>query len=248
MRASRGSSAASTAASRSHVGRRAPTRKRAPHPLQRKEITEVTPTQSPLKVAVVGQGYTGLPLAIRAAEVGHAVLGFDTDMQRVKQLNAGESYVDDVSNRQLCSALRDGRFTASGQSDLLAGSDVYIMCVPTPLRDGVPDLGPIEGAARAVASYMRRGCTVILESTTYPGTTEEFLMPLLESISGLTAPSNFLLGYSPERIDPGNKHWNLENTPKLVSGIDARSLRSVDSFIPPLFGKRFPCTAPEQLS
>jgi len=182
------------------------------------------------RLAVVGQGYVGLPLAVRAAEVGWQVIGFDTDPSRVKRLGAGESFVEDVPSDALAAVLRAGRYEASEEPGALAGFDVAVVTVPTPLAEGVPDLSAIDHAARSLAPHLRRGCCVVLESTTYPGTTEERFGPLLEAGSGLEAGRDFHLGYSPERIDPGNRVWTLVNTPKVVSGIDAASLAAVESF------------------
>ena len=181
-------------------------------------------------VAVVGQGYVGLPLAIRAAEVGYRVIGVDVDAQRVTKLEAGDSYVADVASERLQAALDTGAYFATTDYADIAGFDVCLITVPTPLRDGAPDLRHIEDAGRAIASRLRPGCTVILESTTYPGTTDELLRPLLEEGSGLRTPDDFWLGYSPERIDPGNAEWHLENTPKVVSGVNPASLEAVRSF------------------
>ena len=182
------------------------------------------------KVVVVGQGYVGLPLAMRAVQVGHTVVGYDVDEGRVKGLLAGESYVDDVTSEEVAAALDAGRFQPTIDAQSCEGFDVAVITVPTPLRDGAPDLSYIEAAATTLARYLRPGVTVILESTTYPGTTEELVAPLLEQGSGLVAGSDFHLGYSPERIDPGNPQWGLVNTPKVVSGIDPASLRAVERF------------------
>jgi UDP-N-acetyl-D-glucosamine dehydrogenase len=184
----------------------------------------------PVTVVVVGQGYVGLPLAIRAVEVGYRVVGLDTSEDRVKLLAAGESYVEDVSNESLVEALASERYVPSTEPRRCAGFDVAVITVPTPLTDGVPDLSYIESAARTLARFLRPGAAVILESTTYPGTTEELVLPILEEASGLTGGSDFHLGYSPERIDPGNKVWTFVNTPKVVSGIDAESLEVVRGF------------------
>jgi len=182
------------------------------------------------RVLVVGQGYVGLPLAMRCVEAGFDVTGLDVDAVRVGRLLEGSSYVEDVSDAQLSDALRSGRFHATTTIDEIDGFDVAVISVPTPLTEGVPDLTFIESAARTVASKLRRGATVVLESTTYPGTTEELVGPILEEGSGLVAGRDFHLGYSPERIDPGNKVHTLENTPKVVSGIDEPSLAAVRSF------------------
>ncbi|MDR6321795.1 nucleotide sugar dehydrogenase [Actinoplanes couchii] len=183
-----------------------------------------------MRVVIAGQGYVGLPLAVRAAEVGHTVVGFDVDDERIKRLAAGESYVDDISAEELRSVLAGGSFQPSSDPRSCAGFDVAVIAVPTPLREGTPDLSYIEESARLLARYLRPGATVALESTTYPGTTTELVGPLLEEGSGLIAGVDFHLGYSPERIDPGNREFNLVTTPKVVSGINPASLAMVQAF------------------
>ncbi|SDT50623.1 nucleotide sugar dehydrogenase [Actinoplanes derwentensis] len=183
-----------------------------------------------MRVVIAGQGYVGLPLAVRAAEVGHTVVGFDVDDERIKRLAAGESYVDDVSAEDLRTVLASGSFHPSSDPRSCAGFDVAVIAVPTPLREGTPDLSYIEESARLLARYLRPGATVALESTTYPGTTTELVGPLLEEGSGLIAGVDFHLGYSPERIDPGNREFNLVTTPKVVSGINPSSLAMVQAF------------------
>jgi UDP-N-acetyl-D-glucosamine dehydrogenase len=183
-----------------------------------------------MRVVIAGQGYVGLPLAVRAAQVGHSVVGYDVDEDRIKRLAAGESYVDDVPSADLARILQDGTFRPSADPRACAGFDVAVIAVPTPLRDGTPDLTYIEESARTLARYLRPGATVALESTTYPGTTRDLVAPLLEEGSGLIAGTDFHLGYSPERIDPGNRQWTLETTPKVVSGIDPESLAKVRAF------------------
>jgi UDP-N-acetyl-D-glucosamine dehydrogenase len=183
-----------------------------------------------MKVLVVGQGYVGLPLAMRAVDAGHDVVGYEVAEHRVKRLQAAETYVEDVPSEALAAALASGRYLASSEPACCAGFDVAVITVPTPLNEGLPDLSYIESAAATLAGHLRPGATVILESTTYPGTTEELLAPILENGSGLAAGTDFFLGYSPERIDPGNPKWNLGNTPKVVSGIDAASLAAVQGF------------------
>jgi UDP-N-acetyl-D-glucosamine dehydrogenase len=182
------------------------------------------------KLVVVGQGYVGLPLAMRAVEAGLDVVGLDVDLNRIKRLTAGESFVEDVSPARLAAALATGRYLPTNDYAAAGGFDVCVISVPTPLRNGTPDLSYVEQAGVELGPYVTRGCTVILESTTYPGTTEEVLRPLLEEGSGLLCPGDFHLGYSPERIDPGNAIWRLENTPKVVSGVDAAALAEVQSF------------------
>ena len=182
------------------------------------------------QVVVIGQGYVGLPLAVCAVEAGYNVVGIDRDSRRVKQLGTGTSFVEDVSDDRLAAALDSGRYRPSSDYTPAAGFDICVIAVPTPLSEGIPDLSYVQDSARALAVHVTPGCTVILESTTYPGTTEEVLGPLLEEGSGLRAPGDFFLGYSPERIDPGNPRWRLENTPKVVSGVDAASLARVRAF------------------
>ncbi len=196
------------------------------------------------KLTVVGQGYVGLPLAMRAVEVGYDVVGIDVDETRVKRLVMGESFVEDVASSRLAAALATGRYRPSCSYEDAAGFDVCVISVPTPLRDGVPDLTFVESAARSVGRHLRRGATVILESTTYPGTTQEVVGRLLSGVSGLEASRDFHLGFSPERIDPGNRRWKLENTPKIVSGIDAGSLMRVRSFYDDLVEITVPVSSP----
>ncbi|RKR86038.1 UDP-N-acetyl-D-mannosaminuronic acid dehydrogenase/UDP-N-acetyl-D-glucosamine dehydrogenase [Micromonospora pisi] len=182
------------------------------------------------KLVVIGQGYVGLPLAIRAVEAGLDVVGLDLDDSRIKRLGAGESFIEDITTARLTAALATGRYRPTSDYGDAKDFDVCVISVPTPLRDGAPDLSYVEHAGSSIAPYVRPGCTVVLESTTYPGTTEELLRPLLEEATGLQSPGDFHLGYSPERIDPGNPTWRLENTPKVVSGVDATALARVDGF------------------
>jgi UDP-N-acetyl-D-glucosamine dehydrogenase len=197
-------------------------------------------------VVVAGLGYVGLPLALRAAQVGHQVVGYDTDVGRVKLLAAGESYIEDVPAGQLTVALRNGAFQPFSDADACAGFDVGVIAVPTPLQDGLPDLTYIESAARTLARHLRPGATVIVESTSYPGTTQEQVLPWLEDGSGLTAGADFHLGYSPERIDPGNSDWTLVSTPKIVSGIDADSLAAVQAFYRGIVEATVPVSSPRE--
>lgn len=198
-----------------------------------RDDADVPETSQPIdrtRVVIVGQGYVGLPLAMQSVVVGYEVVGYDTDEVRTKGLNAGESFIEDVSNEHLQSAIDTGRYRASSESRSCAGFDVAVVTVPTPLIEGRPDLSFIEVATRTLARYLRPGALVVLESTTYPGTTEEFVVPMLEEGSGLIAGEDFFVGYSPERIDPGNRVWTLTNTPKVVSGINPASLERVDRF------------------
>ena len=182
------------------------------------------------KVAVLGQGYVGLPVAIRASEVGFSVVGFDVDEAKIAGLRQGSSHVEDIGDSQVARALEDGVYFPSASSDDLAGFDFAIITVPTPLTDDAPDLRFIESAVDLLCPHLRAGATVVLESTTYPGTTEELVAPRIEDATGLRADHDYFLGYSPERIDPGNPIWNLVNTPKVVAGVGAASLSSVQWF------------------
>ena len=196
------------------------------------------------RVVIIGQGYVGLPVAMRAVEVGFNVVGVDVDTRRVNALKEGRSYVEDVPGERLASALASG-YSVAESLDELDGFDVAIITVPTPLRDGTPDLSYVESAAASLAAILSVGALVVLESTTYPGTTEELVAPILET-SGLVAGKDFMLGYSPERIDPGSEHWRFENTPKVISGIDADSLRAVDAFYSALVDKTVPVASPAE--
>jgi UDP-N-acetyl-D-glucosamine dehydrogenase len=206
----------------------------------------VSSSGDPRKLVVVGQGYVGLPLALRAAEVGFDVVGFDLDGERIKLLAAGTSYVEDIPDDRLQSAMDSGRYQPTDDPERLSGFDVAVIDVPTPLRDGVPDLSHIESAASTLAGHLRHGGTVVLESTSYPGTTEELVAPLLEEGSRLVAGRDFHLGYSPERIDPGNPTWRLENTPKVISGIDDDSLRAVGEFYDRIVDQTVPVSGTQE--
>jgi UDP-N-acetyl-D-glucosamine dehydrogenase len=196
-----------------------------------------------VRVAIVGQGYVGLPVAVRAVEAGHHVVGLDVDRARVDALRAGTSYVEDVPSSVVGAALATGRYTPTTDPHDADGFDVAVISVPTPLRDGTPDLSHVETAAEMLAPAMRTGCCVILESTTYPGTTEEVVGPILEKGSGLIARIDFHLGYSPERIDPGNAEWSFARLPKIVSGIDEPSLKAIQAFYDTLVERTVPVSS-----
>jgi nucleotide sugar dehydrogenase len=178
---------------------------------------EAPPPYGEVELAVIGLGYVGLPLAREAASVGLRVVGLDRDPRVVAGLNSGRSHVGDVSDDEV-RRMRAAGFTATCDDACLAGAQTVVICVPTPLgEDGGPDLGAVVSATRAVAGRLRPGQLVVLESTTYPGTTEEVVRPLLEE-SGLRAGEDFALAFSPERIDPGNTQHGLRDTPKVVGG------------------------------
>jgi UDP-N-acetyl-D-glucosamine dehydrogenase len=157
----------------------------------------------PTRVVVVGQGYVGLPLAVRAVECGYDVVGLELDDDRVKQITASESFTDDVSDAQLAAVNATGRYRVTTDPDNCGGFQVALITVPTPLSEGIPDLSFIREAAAVLSRHLHPGAVVVLESTTYPGTTEELVRPILEEGSGLRADTDFSLGFSPERIDPG---------------------------------------------
>jgi UDP-N-acetyl-D-glucosamine dehydrogenase len=171
----------------------------------------------PKQLVVVGLGYVGLPLAQAASKAGLAVTGLDLNEAVVSGLNGGKSHVDDLSTADIETMLAQG-FNASSDEAVISGADVVVVCVPTPLsEDGGPDLGAVIGATKAIARNLKAGQLVVLESTTYPGTTDDIVKPLLEE-SGLKAGVDFELAFSPERIDPGNPVYGMTNTPKVVGG------------------------------
>ncbi|MFI0960779.1 nucleotide sugar dehydrogenase [Streptomyces sp. NPDC021080] len=171
-------------------------------------------------LAVVGLGYAGLPLVVAAARNGMRVAGLDVDAARIESLARGISHVDDISDEEIAEALAAG-FTPTTDADVIAGANAVTICVPTPLRDCVPDLTAVLDAARLAAPRLRPGALVVLESTTYPGTTTDVLLPVL-SQGVRTVGEDFLLAFSPERVDPGNPAFGLHNTPKVVGGVTAR--------------------------
>lgn len=197
-------------------------------------------------VIIVGQGYVGLPLAVRAAEQGYDVVGFDVDEAKIGQLATGSSYIEDIPDARLAAVVDSGRYRASADPADLAGFDIAVISVPTPLREGLPDLTFIESSAAVLGGHLKPGACVILESTTYPGTTEELVAPILEAASGLRVGVDFQLGYSPERIDPGNATYTLETTPKVVSGVDAGSLARVQGFYDRIVTRTVPVRSPKE--
>jgi len=179
-------------------------------------------------LGVVGLGYVGLPLAVVSANSGLNVIGYDVSPERVKEINSGVSPIEDISDQELSKALNS--FDATGDPALLSKCQHIVISVPTPLTDYQPDLSYVESAAKSVGENLVSNQVIILESTTYPGTTLEVLVPNLEKYSNLEAGSDFFVGYSPERIDPGNKEWKFKNTPKVISGINEDSLEKINAF------------------
>ncbi|MCI3277614.1 nucleotide sugar dehydrogenase [Streptomyces cylindrosporus] len=183
-----------------------------------------------MKIVVMGQGYVGLPLAMAAVEAGHEVVGFEPDEQRLQKLNTSLSYVEDVPDKVLRAARETGRYVPTRGEGMLADFDVAVITVPTPLKERQPDLSYVRAATETLAAHLKAGATVILESTTHPGTTREFVAPILEKLTGWTAGEDFHVGFSPERIDPGNQQWQFTNTPKIVSGLTAACRDRVKDF------------------
>ena len=176
------------------------------------------------RVGVVGQGYVGLPLSLLFGEAGFPVVAFDVDPAKVETLNDGRSYIAHVGSERVAAARsRVADFHATSDISEFAHCDVIVICLPTPLgKHREPDLSYVLGAAREIALYLRPGQLIILESTTYPGTTDEEIKPVLES-AGLTTPQDFLLAFSPEREDPGNRQFTTSVIPKIVGGVNPQS-------------------------
>ena len=180
-------------------------------------------------LVVIGQGYVGLPMALRAAEKGFSVIGVDSKASVVEALNAGSSHIDDVSDVDLKSGLAAG-YCASTDASCVAAADVVVVCVPTPLsKEGGPDLRPVESAARTIGEHIQPNTLVILESTTYPGTTREIFAPLVLG-SKLQLGKDVNIAFSPERIDPGNLTYGVKNTPKVVGGLTPECTRAARDF------------------
>lgn len=179
-----------------------------------------------IKVGVVGLGYVGLPLAVEKAKAGFRTIGFDIQRKKVEMVNAGENYIGDVVDSDLKKLVDKGQLSATTDFSFVKDVDFIAICVPTPLdKHQQPDISYVKSSTEEIAKYMTKGTMVVLESTTYPGTTEELLKPILES-SGLKCGEDFYLGFSPERVDPGNKQFKTKNTPKVVGAVgdDAREV------------------------
>jgi nucleotide sugar dehydrogenase len=180
-------------------------------------------------VAVIGLGYVGLPLAIEAANNKLKVAGYDINESLVGNLNKYLSHVEDISDKDLEDAFAN-QLLITSDPKILGDSEYIVISVPTPLTDYQPDLSYVEAATKSIAENLKKDQIIILESTTYPGTTLEIVKPILEKNTSFVAGEDFLLGYSPERIDPGNKEWTFKNTPKIVSGINEKSLKKISEF------------------
>lgn len=179
--------------------------------------------QCEARIAIIGLGYVGLPLAVEFGMAGFTVLGIDLNGEKVSQLANGQSYVKDVPSSQIAELVEKLRFNATTQFDALAESDIVIICVPTPLsKTKEPDISYILAAAEAIKTHLHAGQLIMLESTTYPGTTDEVLLPIFEE-TGLKIDQDFFLAFSPERVDPGNPQFHTGNIPKVVGGVTAIS-------------------------
>ncbi len=207
-----------------------------------------------LKVAVIGCGYVGLPLALRFAEAGHKVVGVDTDPEKVKLLNAGKSYIEHIQQTKILQYVNSRHFHATADFTKLKEADAIIICVPTPLNEyREPDLSYLETTAKSIHPHLQKGQLVVLESTTYPGTTEELLLPILEK-SGLrcpiaagpeneNVPGDFFLAFSPEREDPGNKQFGLAQIPKVVGGVNPPSGRAAQALYAQVVARVIPVSS-----
>lgn len=173
-----------------------------------------------IKVGVVGLGYVGLPLAVEKAKAGYKTIGFDVQNEKVELVNQGHNYIGDVVDDDLKELVNNGMLKATTDFNFVKDVDFVAICVPTPLDDHQqPDISYVKSSAEQIAKHMTKGTMVVLESTTYPGTTEELLKPILENGSGLKCGIDFYLGFSPERVDPGNKQFKTKNTPKVVGAV-----------------------------
>ena len=192
---------------------------------------------------VIGLGYVGLPLAAAIARNGFRTIGFDTDSAKPSRLNRGDSYIGAVSNCELTDLVKRDRFIATAEFERLEECDVIVVCVPTPLtRQRQPDLSYVESSAMEIARRMRRGQLIVLESTTYPGTTREIVKPILES-SGFAAGKDFFIGYSPEREDPGNASYGTASIPKVVAGLGEEASELVNRFYASIVERTIPTSS-----
>ena len=173
-----------------------------------------------IKVGVVGLGYVGLPLAVEKAKAGFRTIGFDIQSEKVKLVNEGQNYIGDVVDSDLKKLVDDGILSATTDFSFVKDVDFIAICVPTPLdKHQQPDISYVRESTKEIAKFLKQETMVVLESTTYPGTTEELIKPILENGSGLKCGTDFYLGFSPERVDPGNLIYKTKNTPKVVGGI-----------------------------
>src|ERR1700678_746843 len=207
-----------------------------------------------IKIGIIGCGYVGLPLALRFADVGHRVTGFDTDQEKIKKLNAGQSYIQHIPADKIQHHVQGKRFGATTDFSKLKEMDAVLICVPTPLDERrEPDLSYVENTAKSIAPNLQRNQLVVLESTTYPGTTEDLVLPILEA-NGLRCPiartegpegtkTDFYLAFSPEREDPGNKQFGLAQIPQVVGGINPPSGKAAANLYAQIVAKVVPVSS-----
>ncbi|WP_340111719.1 nucleotide sugar dehydrogenase [Maribellus mangrovi] len=213
--------------------------------MNNKEIICEKIDERQIQIGVIGLGYVGLPLAVNFAESGIKVTGFDTMEQRVSDLNKGVNYISDVDNESVVSMVEGGRLSASTDFSGLKDCDAIFICVPTPLDEfRKPDMTYIKEACKAIGENMIPGTFISLESTTYPTTTEDFVLPVLEEKSGLTAGKDFWLAYSPERVDPGNKEFNTKNTPKVIGALHPDGLEIGEAIYKLAVDEVYPVSSP----
>lgn len=196
--------------------------------------------QLPQKIAVIGLGYVGLPLAALCAKKGYTVVGLDASETTIETLNRGVSHIrDDAVEALFAEALQSQNLTATGDSQAIADCDLYLICVPTPVdANQDPDLGPLESACRVVAPYLKNGDLVVVESTVFPGTCEQIVVPLLEDLSGLSGSREFSVAHCPERVNPGDHFWNSENIPRVVGATSGEGVDRAAEFYASILGGR----------
>ena len=189
------------------------------------------------KIGIIGLGYVGLPLAVVFAEAGYNVIGFDLQSSVCKKLNSGFSHIKDIPNSKILNLIKTKLFFATTEFQKLAECDLISICVPTPLNKiSDPDLSYVISATENISKFLKKNQLIILESTTYPGTTKEIVLPILEK-SGLKVGEDFNLCYSPERVDPGNKIWGTKNTPKILGGVSENCLKAGKNIYNKVFDK-----------
>ena len=195
-------------------------------------------------IVIIGMGYVGLPLALAYARAGFSVVGIDTSKERIQALKRGRSYIDDVSSRELKEVTQKDQLLFTKQYSALRNADCIVICVPTPLsKTKDPDLTFILSAVKEMCKFLRRGQLVVLESTTYPGTTEESIAPMIKSASGLQSEKDYYLGFSPERVDPANRKFQLTDIPKVVGGIGKKSQKLVEALYMSVFKTMVPVSS-----
>jgi UDP-N-acetyl-D-glucosamine dehydrogenase len=196
-------------------------------------------------VAIVGQGYVGLPLAMAAVKAGYKVIGIDASRKLVEQLNKGKSHVEDVTDDEMTGAVKSGLYKASNVGEDVSNADFCVICVPTPLSpDGLPDLSYLESAVRHVAAYLKSNALLVSESTSYPGTVRDFVKPLVQSLRS-DGGKDISFASAPERVDPRNEKWAMKNTPRLVSGVDELSKKRALDFYSSIWDTVIEVSKPE---